>query len=111
MSEDARLEPDGQVSAGLPGIVTSPGLVGCLYWRWLPRFRLSTQPSSSMSLMISRTFPPPLMPACTSRSDAWSASSGVARHATLLGLGPLAATFLILVPAVDGVAHGQIPGP
>ena len=51
-----RRNPTGKSLPGLPGIVTSPGLEGCLYWRWLPRVRLSTHPSSSMSLSISRTF-------------------------------------------------------
>src|SRR5215204_5347511 len=40
---------------GLPGIVTRPFLVGCLYWRWLPRWPTRYQPSASTCLMRSRT--------------------------------------------------------
>ena len=51
-----RCSPTGKSLPGLPGIVTSPGLVGCLYWRWLPRIRMRNQPSSSINLMASRVF-------------------------------------------------------
>lgn len=48
--------PGARSWPGLPEIVTSPRLLECLYWRWLPRVRSRYQPSSSMSLMASRTF-------------------------------------------------------
>src|SRR5579872_3235230 len=31
-----RSPPGAMSSPGCPGIVTRPGLVGCLYWQWLP---------------------------------------------------------------------------
>ena len=37
-------------------MVTLPGLVGCLYWRWLPLVATKYQPSASIILIISRTF-------------------------------------------------------
>src|ERR1043165_9071241 len=37
----------GRLPAGLPAIVTSPGRFGCLYCRWLPRVRASSQPAAS----------------------------------------------------------------
>ncbi len=50
--------PSGKSRDGLPATVTFPGLVGCRYWRWLPRVAICCQPSSSMSLMIARIFTP-----------------------------------------------------
>ena len=41
---------------GLPAMVTRPGLVGCLYCRWLSRVASRDQPSASIKLMTSRTF-------------------------------------------------------
>src|ERR1700722_9950190 len=43
-------------SPGLPGTVTTPGLVGCLYCLCEPRVRSKYQPSPSRSLRTSRTF-------------------------------------------------------
>ena len=43
-------------SFGLPAIVTSPDLVGCLSWRWLPRCLERYQPSATGRLTRSRTF-------------------------------------------------------
>jgi len=48
--------PEARSSPGLPAMVTTPGFAGCQNCRWLPRVRTSTQPSSSMSRMTSRTF-------------------------------------------------------
>lgn len=45
-----------QIVASLPGSVTKPGLLGRLYWRWLPRVWSKNQPSCCSSLMTSRTF-------------------------------------------------------
>ncbi len=43
-------------SPGLPGTVTTPGLLACLYCRWLPRVRSRRHPPRSSSLITSRTF-------------------------------------------------------
>jgi hypothetical protein len=48
--------PGATSSAGCPAIVTLPGLMACLYYRWLPSRPTSRQPSRSTSLMTSRTF-------------------------------------------------------
>src|SRR5262245_45608184 len=48
--------PGAKSSDGLPTMVTRPGLVGCLYCRWLPRVATRAQPSASINLMASRTF-------------------------------------------------------
>src|SRR5262245_3976406 len=48
--------PGAKSSDGLPAMVTRPGLVGCLYCRWLPRVATRAQPSASIRLMASRTF-------------------------------------------------------
>src|SRR5215471_3856740 len=45
-------------SDGLPAIVTRPGLLECLNWRWLPRVATKYQPSRSISRIASRTFTP-----------------------------------------------------
>ncbi len=39
-----------------PAIVTRPGFLGCLNWRWLPRVRTRCQPSLASSARTSRTF-------------------------------------------------------
>ena len=44
------------VQAGLSRLVTVPGLLGFLYWRWLPRAPASRHPSSSNSRTSSPTF-------------------------------------------------------
>src|SRR2546422_3010020 len=41
--------PGGTSRLGLPATVTVPGLLGCLYCRWLPRVRTSRHPSSVRS--------------------------------------------------------------
>ena len=38
--------PGASSSLRLPGTVTSPRLVGCAYWWWLPRVLTNSQPSS-----------------------------------------------------------------
>lgn len=48
--------PGARSSPGLPGTVTKPGRVACLYCRWLPRVRSKYQPVASIMRMISRTF-------------------------------------------------------
>src|SRR4051812_30849335 len=48
--------PGGRSALVLPATVTSPGLDGCLYCRWLPRVRTSCQPSASRRLIMSPTF-------------------------------------------------------
>jgi len=48
--------PGARSSLGFPAIVTTPFFLSCLYCRWLPRVRSRYQPSSSMSLIIARTF-------------------------------------------------------
>jgi hypothetical protein len=63
-----RSSPGGKSRLGLPAMVTRPGLVGCLYWRWLPRMATSTHPSVSMILMIHAplaAYRPFLTSACT----------------------------------------------
>src|SRR5437016_3715860 len=39
--------PGGTSRLGLPATVTTPGLLGCLYCRWLPRVRARRHPSSA----------------------------------------------------------------
>src|SRR5437773_404153 len=34
--------PAARSSPGFPATVTRPGLIGCLYWRWLPAWRPGT---------------------------------------------------------------------
>src|SRR5579864_4944696 len=47
----------GAVSAdGCPAIVTFPGLLACLYWRWLPVCFTIRQPSASITFMTSLIF-------------------------------------------------------
>src|SRR5262249_18440424 len=48
--------PGGISRLGWPATVTMPGLVACLYCRWLPRVRASRQPSFSRSRINSPTF-------------------------------------------------------
>src|ERR1700685_3527511 len=48
--------PGPKSSLGLPGTVTSPGLVGCLYCLWLPRVRSKYHPSSWSIFKALRTF-------------------------------------------------------
>ena len=48
--------PGARSSPGLPGTVTKPCRVACLYCRWLPRVRSRYQPPASIMRMISRTF-------------------------------------------------------
>ena len=48
--------PGGKSWPDCPATVTRPGLELCLNWRWLPFVRAKNQPSSSMSLIASRTF-------------------------------------------------------
>jgi hypothetical protein len=42
-----RSVPIGKSLLGLPGTVTRPRFVGCLYWRWLPL--TTTRRQSSLS--------------------------------------------------------------
>src|SRR5262249_3884393 len=44
-----------KVSEGLPATVTTPGRFGCLYWRWLPRVRVSSHPAASICFIACRT--------------------------------------------------------
>jgi hypothetical protein len=48
--------PGATSSLGLPATVTRPGLVGCRYWRWLPRWATWRQPSRSSISTSSRNF-------------------------------------------------------
>src|SRR5713101_6404477 len=48
--------PGGTSKLGFPATVTVPGLLACLYCRWLPRGRASRHPSSSRSRTSSPTF-------------------------------------------------------
>ena len=48
--------PGDRSSLGLPGMVTRPGLTGCLYCRWLPLVRTNCHPSLSISSIASLTF-------------------------------------------------------
>lgn len=48
--------PGARSLPGLPATVTRPGFDACFSWRCEPRWRTTAQPSSSNSLMISRTF-------------------------------------------------------
>src|SRR5207244_13313744 len=43
----AFIVPGGTSSRGLSATVTTPGLLGCLYCRWLPRVRARRHPSSA----------------------------------------------------------------
>src|SRR5437660_2730817 len=51
--------PGGTSRLGLPTTVTVPGLLECLYCRWLPRVRASRHPSSARSRITSPTFTSP----------------------------------------------------
>src|SRR3990170_2899207 len=51
--------PGGTSRLGLPATVTVPGLLGCLYCRWLPRVRASRHPSSVSNRISSPTFTRP----------------------------------------------------
>src|SRR4051812_26109790 len=70
----------------LPAIVTRPGLVGCRYWRWLPRVRESCQPSASIRRMASRTLIATLEPyeSCCPRSGG-AERAGVSARGRLPG--------------------------
>ena len=48
--------PGASSSLGLPGTVTRPGLLACLYWRWLPRVATRRQPPAWSNLRTSLTF-------------------------------------------------------
>ena len=48
--------PGGKSWPSWPAMVTKPGFELCLNWRWLPFVRAKNHPSSSMSLIASRTF-------------------------------------------------------
>src|SRR5947199_1918922 len=48
--------PGARSSLGFPAIVTTPFLWLCRYCRWLPRVRSRYHPSSSIILIIARTF-------------------------------------------------------
>jgi len=54
--------PGGTSKLGLPATVTVPGLLACLYCRWLPRVRASRQPSPSSRRISSPTFKSVPMP-------------------------------------------------
>src|SRR5258708_13493509 len=49
--------PFGNWSPRCPGIVTTLGFDGCLYWRWLPVVRTCRQPSDSTTRLPSQPFP------------------------------------------------------
>jgi len=48
--------PGAMSSLALPGTVTRPALLACLYCRWLPRVATSRQPSFSIVRITSATF-------------------------------------------------------
>jgi len=48
--------PGARSSLGFPAMVTTPFLWLCRYCRWLPRVRSRYHPSSSIILIIARTF-------------------------------------------------------
>ena len=77
--------PGGRSSPGLPGMVTRPGLTGCLYWRWLPLVRTNRHPSFSISSIASLTLgmvrlSPPQTPGVLGFPQ-WRRPTGVPRPA------------------------------
>ena len=77
-----------QLMEGCPATVTLPGLLGCLYWRWLPACFTTRHPSDSTSLITSRTFIAVLL-------------SGICRQQLIAGGFPLGESPAHLVVSIE----------